>query len=190
MAANPKKNKEDFLKLELILERYQSLFDILDIIFALLRIINPNTQEINDCEKAITLLDTKWRELGISITPKFHILTRHTIEQVRQFGGIADLVEDFIEKSHQVGKKLDHYVDTMSNKGYEQQELAKIRSQWLSNDPRVLERLSTVKEDRKQKKSTEKCIDKNTISKENKKIKREKNLCEMLSIPYSNKKSI
>ena len=78
----------------------------------------------------------KWRELVISITLKFHILTRHTIEQVRQFGGIADLEEDFIEKSHQLGNKLDHYVATMSNKGYEQQELAKVRRQWLPNDPR------------------------------------------------------
>ena len=27
--------------------------------------------------------------------------------QTLYFGGIADLVEDFIEKSHQIGKKLD-----------------------------------------------------------------------------------
>ena len=46
--------------------------------------------------------------MHLSITPKFHILTTYTIEQGIQFGGIAEKVEDFVDKSHHIGKRLDH----------------------------------------------------------------------------------
>ena len=49
-------------------------------------------------------LETLWNELDLSITPKMHILLKHTIAQDIQFGGIWDKVEDFIKKSHQDGK--------------------------------------------------------------------------------------
>ena len=61
------------------------------------------------------------------------------------------MVEDFIERSHQIGKKLDHLVARMRSQGFQKQELAKIRRQWLSNDPEVLKQQSRVNISRKRK---------------------------------------
>ena len=61
------------------------------------------------------------------------------------------MVEDFIERAHQIGKKLDHLVARMRSQGFQKQELAKIRRQWLSNDPEVLKQQSKVNNSRKRK---------------------------------------
>ena len=76
---------------------------------------------------AIQGLEKLWRELYLTITPKMHILTNHTIDQVIQFGGIVDKVEDFVEKFHQTGKRLDHLVAQMNSQCFRQKELVKIR---------------------------------------------------------------
>ena len=87
----------------------------------------------------------------MNITPKAHILFVHAVEQVRRFGGIADLVEDFIEKAHQTGKQLDHLVARMCSQGFRQQELVKIRRQWLQSDPLVFRQVSKIRETRRRK---------------------------------------
>ena len=97
---------------------FQFLFETMDNVFSGLRIISPVENKINNLQNAITVLESVWRELDLNITPKAHILFVHAVEQVRRFGGIADLVEDFIEKAHQTGKKLDHLVAQMCSQGF------------------------------------------------------------------------
>ena len=46
------------------------------------------------------------RKLDLNITPKMHILTCHTIEQVRMLEGIAGKVEYFLEKVTKLKKNL------------------------------------------------------------------------------------
>ena len=89
--------------------------------------------------------------MGISHSPKIHILFRHTITQVDFFEGIADLVEDFIEKSHQIGKKLDHLAACMSCQTFHQQELLKIRHKWLLSDPSVEVQIARVNKNSKRR---------------------------------------
>ena len=55
-----------------------------------------------------------------------------------------DMVEDFVEKAHQEGKKLDHLVARMCSQSFRQQELAKIRRKWLEKDPDVLVQIDKV----------------------------------------------
>ena len=69
------------------------------------------------------------------------ILFLHAMDQVYKFGGIADMVEDFVEKAHQEGKKLDHLVARMSSQSFRQQELVKIHRQWLKSDPDILSQI-------------------------------------------------
>ena len=54
------------------------------------------------------------------------------------------LQPSFIEKSHQIGKKLDHLVARMSHQSFRQQEMVKIRRQWLTSDPSVSNQLQSV----------------------------------------------
>ena len=96
-------------------------------------------------ETSIHVLEKQWNELDLSQPPKLHILLKHTIAQVHLFGGIADLVEDFVEKSHQLGKKLDHLTASMGNQGYQKKELSKIRRRWMMMNPLVQSNVSVVK---------------------------------------------
>ena len=123
----------------------------MDVVFSKLRIIAPSETEINEIKVGIRVLETIWEELELSVTPKFHILVTHTVEQVIRFDGIADKVEDFVEKAHQIGKKLDHLVARMNSRCFRQQEMVKIRRQWLANDPLITKQLKTISQSRKRK---------------------------------------
>ena len=81
-----------------------SIFLKLWIFFFFLHVLEQTPEEIESTKTAIGVLEKLWREMGLKITPKAHILFMHTIKQVERFGGITDLVEDFVEKSHQASK--------------------------------------------------------------------------------------
>ena len=132
-----------------VVDMFKLLFEYMDVVFSKLRILDPSESEIEEIDTAIKGLEKLWRQLDLNITPKMHILTYHTIEQVRRFGGIADKVEDFIEKSHQIGKMLDHLVARMSHQSFRQQEMVKIRRQWLTSDPSVSNQLSSIHQQQK-----------------------------------------
>ena len=144
-----RKYDQDLMILTTTIDTFKSLFETMDLVFSSLRILNPSEVEMKNTAESIIVLEQLWSQLDLTITPKAHILFVHTMEQVHRFGGIADLVEDFIEKSHQAGKKLDHLVARMSSQGFRKQELVKIRRQWLSSDPAVLQQLHSVKKRRK-----------------------------------------
>ena len=88
------------------------------------------------------------------------------------------MVEDFIEKYHQTGKKLGRLVARMSAQGFRQQEMVKIRRQWLSNNPLVDNQINNINKIRTRKSSNSPSIQKRKVTKyqingEVKKIKRE-----------------
>ena len=146
-----KNSKMRMSQLTVVIDTFQSLFQAMDVVFSKLRIIAPSETEINEIKVGIRVLETIWEELELSVTPKFHILVTHTVEQVIRFDGIADKVEDFVEKAHQIGKKLDHLVARMNSRCFRQKEMVKIRRQWLANDPQITNQLKTISQSRKRK---------------------------------------
>ena len=134
-----------------VLGTFKSLFECIDLVFCKLRILDPTVEEIEEIKIAIKGLEQVWTELDLSITPKMHILLKHTVDQVEWFGGIADKVEDFVEKSHQFGNKLNYLVARMKSQCFRQQELVKIRRQWLTSNPSVSKRIATVHKSNKRK---------------------------------------
>ena len=158
------------------LEDFYLLFEIMDVVFAKLRILDPTPDEIESMEVAIGMLEQVWRKLQLSITPKCHIMFDHIIDQVKEHNGIADLVEDYVEHAHQLGKQLDHLVARMNRQCFQQQELVKIRRQWLTNDPLIQKQLAHVKSNTKRRIKDSPLLSKcSTISKKKvlKKVKRE-----------------
>ena len=149
VSMNIRRKNNNVSQLTEVIDTFESLFECMDVMFSKLRILDPTMEEINEMTVGIKGLETLWIELDLSMTPKMHILCNHTIKQVKQFGGIADKVEDFVEKSHQVGKKLDALVARMKSQCFRQQELVKIRHQWLSSDPSVSNQLSIICQKRK-----------------------------------------
>ena len=109
-------------------------------------------------------------------TPKFHILVNHTVAQVKWFRGIADLVEDFIERSHQTGKRLDHLTARMSSQCFRNQEMVKMHRRWMMSNPSVQNQIPTVKQEsrRRNRNSVLPCKRfKKDIKKEEKTLKRD-----------------
>ena len=175
LRTNTRKTEKRVDILTKVLDDFHSLFEIMDLVFSRLRILDPTTEEIDSAEKAIQMLKTMWRKLQLSITPKCHILFDHTIDQVRTHNGIADLVEDYVEHAHQVGKKLDHLVARLSSQNFREKELMKIRRQWLGNDPLIQDQLQHVKviTKRQMRDSPVTKITKRSKKKDSKKVKRE-----------------
>ena len=124
----------------MVLQRFNEIFETMNTVFFFLRILSPTPIEIENIRKAISVLETLWNEMELKYSPKAYILLFRTLDQIDRFGGIADLVEDFIEKFHQT----DHLVVQMSSQCFRQQELCKIRRQCLSNNPFVQTQIATV----------------------------------------------
>ena len=185
---NDRDTKLNMSQLTVVIDTFKSLFKCMDVTFSKLRIIAPTEEEITEMKEAISTLENIWRELELSITPKFHILITHTIEQVIRFGGISDKVEDFVEKAHQIGKKLDHLVARMNSRCFCQQELVKIRRQWLTNNPQVANQLHSIKQLRKRKIRHIPSLTKKEIKAKVKSEKRQK-VMETLFNKISNKKT-
>ena len=117
----------------------------MDVVFAGLRTMSPTEEEIVETKKATFVLETLWRNLELSITPKAHILFEHAVPQFEALGGIADKVEDFVEKSHQEGKRLDNLTSRMPSQCYRQQQLVQIQRLWRSNHPNIIEAIKKVR---------------------------------------------
>lgn len=140
--SNPIKHDE----LDKILDKFLGLFQALDLVFSLLQILDPNQKEIENIEMMINQLDIQWKELQLKETPKLHILVTHTVEQVKWFGRIPNLAEDFVEKSHQIRNCLNHLMACMSSQCYRNQELVKFRKKWLMTNPLVQVQIAKAKE--------------------------------------------
>lgn len=139
-------SKDKISLLTQVLEDFISLFKIMDLVFLKLCILDPTTEEIENAEKGVQMLETIWRKLQLSITPKCHILFDHTIDQVKSHNDIADLLEDYVKHVHQTGEQLDHLVVHISSLFFCKKELVKIQHQWLSNDPLIQHQVQKVKE--------------------------------------------
>ena len=138
-------------ELENILDKYSNLFLVLDITFALLCTLAPTAEEIQEAKRAIQVLQVMWKSLRFNVTPKAHILFTHTVEQFEKYGGIADKVEDFVEKAHQQGKRLEYIVSRMPKQCYNQQQQTIFKRIWTDLDPEVNEQKKAVYEKTRRK---------------------------------------
>jgi len=113
----------------------------LDATFGYLRIIDPNEEELTNTAAAVRITKAIWLKLGFSITPKAHILFEHVCDQQREYGGLADKCEDWIEQSHQTGMRLEHLTSRMPKK-YQSKHLTQLTIFWRQSNPTV-ERYNT-----------------------------------------------
>ena len=108
----------------------------MDATFGCLRIIDPTEEELLLAEKFVDDVKTAWKELALSVTPKAHLLFNHAVAASRNFGGLGDKVEEFVEEMHQHSKKQHHLVCRMSG-GFEQQMHTTHRNLWVKSHPLV-----------------------------------------------------
>lgn len=87
--------------------------------------MGPSDEEVEETKIAMKKLQAYWETAKISVTPKAHAFFVHGIDQMERFDGIADKVEDFLEKAHQTGKKLNNLTVRMPQK-FEQKQRTQI----------------------------------------------------------------
>jgi hypothetical protein len=61
----------------------------------------PEEEHYTKLEAAIRQAAKLWEMLGMSCTPKFHLLLVHALPLMRKHNGFGDMLEDDLEKSHQ-----------------------------------------------------------------------------------------
>ncbi len=76
-------------------------------------------------ERDLLVTMKEWKRVGLSFTPKFHVLIDHAPEQLRMTGGFADMLEDAIERSHQRRSKNESRFSRMRNQVMAKQSQAK-----------------------------------------------------------------
>ena len=62
------------------LDQFCSIFKTLDVVFLLLRIVDPTNDKMSKMERMIKELEVQWKQLQLEETPKYHILVRHTMK--------------------------------------------------------------------------------------------------------------
>jgi hypothetical protein len=84
------------------------MFQLLDGVFSLLLTKRREvTFEVAETlKKQLELARQKWDEMGLSMTPKWHMLLNHAIEFLtRTGGGLIEMGEDQIEPAHQLQER-------------------------------------------------------------------------------------
>jgi hypothetical protein len=82
----------------------------LGIAFSILRMPygTPKEEDFTNLQVALDHVKRLWTiDLGLSHTPKFHVLITHALRQMRRIDGFGCMLEDHVEKSHQEGGKHD-----------------------------------------------------------------------------------
>jgi hypothetical protein len=99
-----------------------------------------------------------WRALDCTTTaPKPHAIEDHLIDQIRQFEGIGEFTEDFVEQAHQDGIRDGRRIRTYKDKN----DAATVLSNWEFKRklPAIQMKISKVNEASKRMKT---CTDHNT----------------------------
>ena len=125
------------------LDDHHHLFSLQDSVYSCLRIVCPTEEDYEKTEKAIKAMEKKWEEMGMSKTPKSHLLFDHALDDMKKYGGLGDKVEDFLERLHQLQLKLDAV--TMRMKGGDVVRLKyQARLIWRDSDPGVRDQIERV----------------------------------------------
>ena len=100
---------------------------------------------VRELEALIASALKQARAIGVSMTPKWHLLEDHILDQhiwlaSEEWMGrhLCWLDESFVERAHQEGVKEDRR--TQGVKGYEAQQTAQFKAEERASNPKVEER--------------------------------------------------
>ena len=85
-----------------------------------------------------------WIAMGLSETPKAHMIFTHAADDQFKYGGLGDKIEDPLEKRHQEQMRLDSILNKMSC-GFEQKMYTQFKYEWRNSNPLVTQRIEEVK---------------------------------------------
>jgi hypothetical protein len=112
-----------------VTSRFKSILSTFDKIFSMARRKSGffSTEDNLTLQTYVRQGMKLWREMDLSMeAPKVHAIQDHLCDQMLKFGGIGDLMEDFVEQSHQDGIRDDRRTRTLKNKAV----VAVLHSNW------------------------------------------------------------
>ena len=128
------------------LDKYAMAMSLLDIVWSSVRGpagLLPDAAFLARLKTDIDLAKNAWIAAGLNIAgnPKAHItFDGHLLRAVIRYGGIADKLEDWIEKDHQKWKKQQQL--TWQMKDFKQQQVRQLKNIRLAENTQVV-RLAT-----------------------------------------------
>ena len=155
--------------------KFKEFFKSMDALIALLHQVWPTEEEIKMAYEAAKFVEEDWNALGLSIPIKAHVLTKHAPAQFEEFQGIQDLVEDYIERGHQIGKKLD-YLTARMPQTFKTKQNYQIKQLHKNNLPPVLKKIQEVQDASKRNFKRDRKETKKEVSKKSRKGKRENHM--------------
>jgi hypothetical protein len=113
---------------------YSHIFSSLDAITSLLRISSGEvtSDHIKLFKESLIALRVGWEAAHLIHTPKLHSLLMQAVPQVNFFGGIGDILEDDIEKMHQIATWTESRVSRL--KTANGRALAEVKIEGLSHN--------------------------------------------------------
>ena len=129
--------------LDKVLDEHRILFQAQDAVYAHLRLIDPTTEEMMQTRERIALMKVLWLKMGLSETPKAHLIFAHAADDQERFGGLGDKIEDPLEKRHQEQMRVDLILNKMAG-GFEKQRQTQFKYEWRNNNPLVKDRIDFV----------------------------------------------
>jgi hypothetical protein len=89
---------------------YSDIHGVLDVITSKIRLKfgDPCEEDFIILETALNKLRELWDAADLAQTPKVHSLLEHAVKQMSCFGGIGDILEDDIERYHQIACRFEH----------------------------------------------------------------------------------
>ena len=75
-----------------------------------------------------------WRELKITVTPSAHLFEDHIVYQMENIvGGLADKIEDRLERAHQNGKRIGRIYYGLTN--FKQSLVSQLKNNDMMTNP-------------------------------------------------------
>jgi hypothetical protein len=113
---------------------YKDMFRLMDAAFSSLRTINPTLEECDEAQRRVDKILVKWCA---------------TVPQMRYHGGIGDKGEDFVEASHQNGKR-EHRRTGRVNFFKKRHNCAQ-KNEYINNDPAIQDQIFAVNNSKRRK---------------------------------------
>jgi hypothetical protein len=99
-------------------ELHRDILSVLDTICSRLRkkTGEPTLEDYEIVEASVANLNYLWTQAHLNFTPKLHSTLEHSLDHMRRFNGIGDMLEDDVEHIHQIAAKIEARVSRMKNK--------------------------------------------------------------------------
>jgi hypothetical protein len=73
-------------------------------------------EDLDVLEVSIANLNFLWLQANLNFTPKLHSTLEHSLDHMKRFNGIVDMLEGDVELIHQIAAKIEARVSRMKNK--------------------------------------------------------------------------